>query len=127
MPPTHLPAAPITEAVLEIQVNPPAGEVTDLLSALQSEFSEFSVSPRHRSWAIHVDDENAKKMKTGVILLKENKILQARVDGFAFSQLVPYLSWDIFQSEARALWERYRHIVGDVQTVRFGLRYVNRI
>jgi uncharacterized protein (TIGR04255 family) len=33
------------------------------------------------------------------------EIVQVRIDGFTFSRLHPYTSWDSFSAEARQLWD----------------------
>jgi uncharacterized protein (TIGR04255 family) len=54
-------------------------------------------------------------------------VAQFRVDGFTFSRLAPYQTWEQFRTEAKMLWESYRRIVGALPIVRVGLRYVNQL
>ena len=54
-------------------------------------------------------------------------VAQFRVNGFTFSRLAPYQTWERLRSEAKALWESYRQIVGGLPVVRVGLRYVNQL
>jgi uncharacterized protein (TIGR04255 family) len=55
------------------------------------------------------------------------KVLQARLDGFAFSKLKPYEDWSTFRNEAKELWDRYTNIVHPTGVTRLGLRTINRI
>jgi uncharacterized protein (TIGR04255 family) len=49
------------------------------------------------------------------------------VNGFTFSRLAPYQTWDQLRNEAKTLWDSYRQIVGALPVVRIGLRYVNQL
>jgi uncharacterized protein (TIGR04255 family) len=54
-------------------------------------------------------------------------VTQFRVNGFSFSRLAPYQTWEQFRNEAKTLWLSYRKIVGALPVVRVGLRYVNQL
>ena len=55
-------------------------------------------------------------------------VAQFRVNGFSFSRLAPYQTWQQLRNEAKTLWESYRQIVGAaLPVVRLGLRYVNQL
>jgi uncharacterized protein (TIGR04255 family) len=54
-------------------------------------------------------------------------VVQFRMNGFTFSRLAPYQSWEQLRNEARTLWNSYRQIVGALPVVRVGLRYVNQL
>src|SRR5678809_118110 len=49
-------------------------------------------------------------------------VVQFRINGFTFSRLAPYQTWEQFRNEAKTLWESYRQIVGTLPVVRVGLR-----
>lgn len=48
-------------------------------------------------------------------------------DGFVFSRLAPYESWDQFQREGLRLWELHRELAQPKEAQRLGLRFINRI
>jgi uncharacterized protein (TIGR04255 family) len=54
-------------------------------------------------------------------------VVQFRVNGFTFSRLAPYETWEQLRDEAKTLWGSYRQIVGALPVVRVGLRYVNQL
>lgn len=56
-----------------------------------------------------------------------DRIVQVRLDGFAFSQLPPYGDWQTFYPQAREQWMSYAACVGQVKLVRLALRYVHHI
>ncbi|GAA6617314.1 TIGR04255 family protein [Scytonema sp. NUACC26] len=57
----------------------------------------------------------------------QEKIIQAKLQGFTFSKLKPYQSWKDFYGEAYELWQKYVEITSPLKVVRLGLRYVNQI
>ena len=57
----------------------------------------------------------------------EQKVVQARLDGFTFNKLKPYENWEMFRDEGRELWEFYLELAHPLRVNRIALRYVNRI
>lgn len=55
------------------------------------------------------------------------KFVQARIDGFTFSQLEPYGDWDSFFAEAKHLLDVYLEKTHPMYAERIALRYVNAI
>ena len=54
-------------------------------------------------------------------------VVQFRVNGFTFSRLAPYQTWEQLRNEAKIFWNSYRKAVGTLPVVRVGLRYVNQL
>ncbi len=54
-------------------------------------------------------------------------ILQFKLDGFAFSRMGRYETWESFTSEARRLWDIYLQLVGPTGPTHFGVRYINKV
>lgn len=126
--------APITEATLDIRVSAIQTIPLDRLEALQVmlgegyiekqnlQFSEFLVQPE-----IQASAHRAQQIGFRFIHSDKRRIVQARIDGFAFSLLAPYESWESFSQEAQKLWARYReHIQPDAIT-RLAVRYINQL
>jgi uncharacterized protein (TIGR04255 family) len=57
----------------------------------------------------------------------KSEVAQVRRNGFGFSQLQPYSSWENSKAEGRRVWERYREATGAIQVSRIAVRYINRI
>lgn len=55
------------------------------------------------------------------------QILQARLDGFSFSQLEPYHTWNSLQNEAKRLWKIYADATQVSAIQRVAVRYINRL
>lgn len=135
----HYPRAPIIEAILDIQVQPAALTSQDVFvelgAALAAEFPQSAnlninqlrvglpVPPVETAPSIEHSVTTA-----GLRLLRPNeRVLIIQPRGMTFSHMPPYTSWEIFQGEARLLWERYVAFVKPEFVVRVALRYVNRI
>lgn len=54
------------------------------------------------------------------------QIVQFNKNGFTFSRLDPYQSWEALYSEASRLWEEYVVLVKPFMINRIGVRYINR-
>ena len=52
---------------------------------------------------------------------------QFRVDGFTFSKMVPYTSWEEVFAEALRLWRVYVQVASPRQVARIAVRYINRM
>lgn len=54
-------------------------------------------------------------------------IAQLNRDGFSFSRLKPYQSWEQFYQEGMRLWALYNEVAQSAEIQRLGLRFINRI
>lgn len=48
-------------------------------------------------------------------------------NGFLFSQIGKYVSWELFRGEAYKLWSQYVGAIGDHTLTEFGVRYINKV
>lgn len=55
------------------------------------------------------------------------QIMQARLDGFTFSRLTSYESWEKLREEAYRLWQLYAKVTTPELITRVALRYINRL
>lgn len=130
--------APITEAVIDIRTR--ASEDLDLddlrnfaapwrerfpTPKLQTQFeTHFKIEPGHDAPSLET-----RHAVRGFLFSSSDQqcVVQARRDGFSFSKLKPYESWDSLRREAHELWEHYREVARPSAVVRLGVRYINRI
>jgi uncharacterized protein (TIGR04255 family) len=124
--------SPITEAVIDIQIEPSPNLTLDQLSAFQpagysSPKNQFLFQGQFQVGAQPA--AAAMQHQIGFIFESDNhkKLLQTRINGFTFSYLAPYDRWEVFREEARTLWEQYSATARPVKIVRIGVRYINRI
>jgi uncharacterized protein (TIGR04255 family) len=135
----HLEKAPITEALLDIRVNFTNQPEVERLKALEDLVSprfhfqkaRFSgrINIKVEEGALHSEVTQSPGGIDGYFFTSadQKKIIQARLDGFTFSRLNPYESWEVFEPEARELWEHYLHLIKPTSISRIALRYINRI
>lgn len=128
--------APITEAVLDIRVKIREGLLVDHLNSIYNSVSgQYPDKKERHKW------EGKLEFKKGVAPISttaeeidgymfysadQKQILQARLDGFTFSRLRPYETWESFRDEANRLWQIYRDVVSP-EITRVALRYINKM
>lgn len=126
---------PVVEAVVDIHVARSAPVTLAELGRFYESESELYPSRQGvHSAALRIDP------KSGVVLQHEAKLLgyrltnslrsciaQARTNGFAFSRLAPYVSWEEWKEEAHRLWDVYRSTVRPDEVNRIAVRYINRV
>lgn len=133
----HLRRAPIVEALLDIRTTSSSKLELDGLSRFHERVKErFPSREERRIEQIHLSvtgDKSTQFSRTGEIngyLCRSNaskKVVQARVDGFAFSKLKPYETWGLLKEEAHELWGIYREVANPQSVSRIALRYINRM
>lgn len=132
----HLKDAPITEALIDIQVAGDSIEV-DRLEGLHSDvLAHYPVKQaRHEmsaTFRVGVEDGQVIKREDSILgflfrSTEGNQVFQARKNGFTLNRMKPYLGWETFSSEAKLCWGFYSKAIGSVQTKRIAIRYINRI
>jgi uncharacterized protein (TIGR04255 family) len=55
------------------------------------------------------------------------RIIQSRLNGFAYSALAPYDRWETFSAEALEHWRDYQRVARPTKLTRIGVRYINKI
>ena len=133
-PGTRYPHAPITEAVIDIQVTATVS-VDELAKAIADEpgylppeklltgSGAMVFGPEEKAFA------TAKAEQVGYLSRSADglHIYQVRTNGFTFSRLAEYTSWMEISVEARRLWAKYRSIANPTRITRIALRYINRL
>lgn len=127
--------APITEAVIDIQVEalefdiaklktlgdgfPWSGETKTINRFLR--LVQLSTLPTPNT------SSSSSSSVQGYMFWSEDKTKawQARLNGFTISHLRPYQSWEALVAQAKPIWEKYRAALNPKIT-RLAVRYVNR-
>ncbi len=134
----HLPHAPIVEAVIDIRGR---AEVTWEESAIQAQLKaqlpDYPQVGSHREFRHEVKMARGQEPQQtlqdlgwkGLRLQSADKlhIAQFNRDGFVFSRLHPYASWEQLFREGMRLWKIHREIARPSEVQRLGLRFINRI
>jgi uncharacterized protein (TIGR04255 family) len=136
--PRHLRNAPITEALIDIRVKLPSNVAVDTFGSLHGLISSEYPHERKRRRVedlIEFKDGEAPKHTAQdkgidgyVYLSADNKqVVQFRLDGFTFSRLKPYETWEHLRDEARRLWSLYVDTASPEVITRVALRYINHL
>lgn len=131
----HYPNAPIREAIIDIRVRLPE----DVTTADLARFHEPHLEAYPKQFETGISElrfEGGERPRgtvrdrtTGSAFASPDgrQVVQARLDGFAFSRLWPYERWEPFRDEARRLWQSYRDRYRPTAVTRLGVRYINRL
>jgi uncharacterized protein (TIGR04255 family) len=135
----HYNKAPITEAIIDIQVKTVDTVALSELAKLQDR--EGGAYPKKNpillasvTFGDHENDQGEFKTQTsreerGWAFIGADKpyIWQARRDGFSLARLAPYEKWGPFQTEAQRLWTLTRETLQPTELTRVAVRYINRL
>jgi uncharacterized protein (TIGR04255 family) len=132
---THYSNAPITEALIDIRVEPSAAADLELLESIHHRVAKEYPRKKKRLFVeglFSAGEEigaSAKQTIMGFAFSSQDdkQIFQARRDGFTFSRLRPYGSWPELRDEARRLWDIYRESIAPQGITRVAVRYINQI
>jgi uncharacterized protein (TIGR04255 family) len=133
----HLRNAPITEAIIDFRVKLPDPFDVNVFRGLKEQLHErFPKAEEARLF------KGGFKVETGLtsqfsqdmglhgFLFKSEddlNVVQFRKDGFTFSRLKPYTSWEEVFPEAWRLWEIYREKSSPENLFRIAVRYINHL
>lgn len=132
--PRHLTHAPIREAVIDIQFQAATNQ-QDVAS-----FAQQYADGRgrlHDLWAasleVRVGASGIEQARTGTQIGKRldfddgQHVAQFRVNGFAFSRLAPYETWESMNESASGAWAEYSSAIQPREVNRIALRYINSL
>lgn len=134
----HLNNAPIVEAVIDIRVKLPSDFDMASLRPLRPKLSDrYPQVQEGADFQLSTEWKPGTELRTsgqvGAVRLhlyrsKDGKqVVQFRRDGFSFSRLSPYSSWDEVFAEAWALWKLYVDTAKPIEISRLAVRYINRL
>jgi len=135
--PRHLPRAPIQEALISLTVRKLDDSLIEELATLPSDLREEypkceQIFTQKFDFQIQ---EGLLKSKTVAqnpagfkFTSRDGKnVVQFKTDGFVFSRLKPYDTWESMSHESRKLWQAYVKLAKPQTIVRVATRYINRI
>ena len=132
------PKAPITEALVDIRTKTPDDLELDELRGFVTPLSQrYTTSKLQTHFESHIRVEGGQPTPTVVarhaargfsfFTANQDRVVQARRDGYTFSKLPPYESWAELKNEATELWVRYKEVARPETVDRVAVRYINRI
>lgn len=131
----HLDRAPIKEAIIDIQVSLPDETEVNSLNSIYDSFSEeypihntlrestFGVKPNEGEPTSPTLDHTIKGFRYQSA--DQTKIIQFRTNGYTFSRLEPYTTWEEMRAEARHYWEKYSELASPQVITRVATRFIN--
>ncbi len=135
----HLSNAPIREALIDLRVALPDEVASEDLEAAYSHIrNQYPVQKpiHHGRFGIHFDFKaethktiQAEQSSLGYRFESEDgkQIVQFRTNGFTFSRLAPYTSWEDVRGEAESLWKVYCDAAVPMRVTRIAARFINEI
>jgi uncharacterized protein (TIGR04255 family) len=128
----HYSRAPITEAIIDFQVELPEGAALSDLERCQD-----AAYPNKTALPVRDDGQDpgtadpaatAPRRLGGFLFAGADarQLYQARFAGFTMHRLAPYEGWGPFRDEARRLWDLYRQAARPRRVMRVAVRHVNR-
>lgn len=133
--PRHLARAPIKEGIIELRItseNPITAEILDSKYAAFSARYPKKETLKTGGWKISIAGDKAiseqiSKNEIGFRYTSSDgrNIVQFRTNGFSFSRLEPYQTWEDMRDEALSLWKVYLEVAKPVSVTRIGTRYIN--
>jgi uncharacterized protein (TIGR04255 family) len=133
----HLPNAPITEAVIDIQVEPtPDSSFSDFEKAVEPlDFGYRQAGAVVSGLFSMTTDASGSAQSSGTaerigVRLHSNDdqyVVLARVNGLSVSRLPPYENWERLEAEARRVWDLYLRRLRPRKVTRIATRYINNL
>lgn len=132
----HLRHAPIREAVLDVRIPRTGVAPLDALRELAGSLSGFANVDAQFQFESGIQwsgsgevsrHDRTEPLGFRAVSEDETRVVQFRLDGFSYSRLRPYTSWEEIRDEARPLLERYVETVGSRDGIRLALRYINHL
>lgn len=129
----HLRNAPIVEAVLDFRVLRRDGIQPQNFAALESlvgeRYPEKSAiqSIEAKFGFMRVEFPAPGLESLGFRYRGRSEVAQFRVDGFTFSRIEPYTTWEEVFGEASRLWQIYTKTAEPRELKRVAVRYINRM
>ncbi len=130
----HLRKSPITEALIDINVTPGSGVNAKTLELLHEKIradfptkrtmSRFQVSFGQKEGDLGAAT-NFDAVGYSFFSQDERQVVQYRLNGFTFSRLKPYETWEKLRDTARKLWQIYCEGCKIESLNRLALRYVD--
>jgi len=125
--------SPLTQAVVNLYTRLPQNVTAETLHSIRGESeqqfpNEVELKQAHFELRLEQGSSPTASQQTAGWMFRsvdEKRIIQSRLDGFAFARLAPYEGWDSFTDEAKSFWSRYREIATPEAVTALGLKYTN--
>lgn len=131
----HLRNAPIVEAIIDFRVLREPGLSADTFANLSATIGQkYSQADRIQAFGARFGIDRGEmqqpvqeRVDLGWRYRADKEVAQFRVDGFTFSKIEPYTTWEEVFDEASRLWMIYLDLAKPKQLSRIAVRYINRM
>jgi uncharacterized protein (TIGR04255 family) len=132
----HLEHAPIKEALIDIRAvattsyediglaHQQFAEQYPKVENIQKSEIGWKINPQEQTSSVEQQNKNVGYKFTSQ---DEKYIAQFRTDGFTFSRLEPYETWEAMRDEAKRLWQIYLEVAKPEAITRVAVRYINAL
>jgi len=134
---SHLEKPPVTEAIIDIRVELPENFKVNEFEKLKDQLvNEYPESKEIHVWKGRFELNPEKPLippkhlgAQGISLKSKDRsnVTQFRVDGFTFSRLPLYSSWEEISEQAFKLWKIYSNLTNPKSITRLATRFINEI
>src|SRR2546422_577602 len=134
--PRHLSKAPITEALIDLRVKLPAETrnvafIETIHEQIKNYYPEKKQLLEHR-FEFHSGPPPPEKTATNHVGYRftsddGQQVIQAGINGFTFSRLKPYDTWEKLREEAYQVWKVYESALHPEAITRVATRFINQL
>ena len=134
--PERFTKAPIKEAIIDIRVKMPAdlslAQIAEIKNEIADQYptrNDITQNEFVFQFGAGATSQSTRREPIGFRFTSadEHYVFQARLDGFTFSILPPYESWEMFRDETRRIWSIYRSHLQPERITRLAVRYINQL
>lgn len=132
----HLSKAPITEALVDLRVKLPAESrnvtlIEKIAEQIKKRYPEKKRLLEHR-FEFHLGPPPTEKTATNHVGYRftsddGQQVVQAGINGFTFSRLKPYDTWEQLREEAYQVWKVYEVVLRPEAITRVATRFINQL
>jgi len=132
----HLNNAPITEALIDLVVKLPietkdVSRIRSLHERIRERFPQEK-EMQHIEYQFEIGPPRKEKTTSSPLGYRYDsadgrQVVQAKLNGFTFSWLKPYETWEVLRREAFSMWQLYQEIMKPEAIIRVATRYINQI
>lgn len=128
----HYKKPPIQEALIDIKVTYEEFDIAiaDRLYESVQESLPTKTARNALSFKLGPEGSSVKSSEVDGYMLQSadgSRVLQVTKEGFTFSLVNNYESWESFYEEASGYWEAFKELMNPVTVTRIGLRYINKL
>lgn len=132
----HLKNAPITEALLDVRVEPPPGTTIETLTAAFRSHVDDAFPEQKPILKVQAQLSFGGESKgfgasetVGNIFwsASRKRAVQARLDGFSVNHVGGYEDWDALKRDAQQYWKHFLVAGQPLRVIRCAVRFINRL